>query len=62
MRHEIMLCAKANGQKVTGDLWFALAFRTEAELEAICQDLHIIVPAAPPSAYELVRDMGGGGL
>lgn len=41
MRHEIMLCVKANGNEVTGDFWFMLAFRTEAELVAICQELNI---------------------
>jgi len=43
MRHEIMLCVKANGHEVTGDFWFMLAFRTEAELVAICQELHIAI-------------------
>lgn len=44
MRHEIMLCVKANGHEVDGEFWFMLIFRTEAELEAICRELHIKVP------------------
>ena len=44
MRPEIMLCVKANRHEVTGDFWFMLAFRTESELVAICQELHIAIP------------------
>lgn len=41
MRHDIMLCVKANGLPVDGDLWLTLIFRTESELKSICNELHI---------------------
>lgn len=44
MRHEIMLCVKANQLPVTGDFWFMLIFRTEAELVSICHELNIRIP------------------
>ena len=43
LRHDIMLALKANNVQVTGDFWFALVFRTEAELKKIAGDLHIKV-------------------
>lgn len=41
LRQNIMNAVKANGIEVTGDTWFALVFRTEAELKAIARELHI---------------------
>lgn len=41
MRHEIFITIKANGVPVTGDLFLALAFRTEDELRKLCAELHI---------------------
>ncbi len=39
--NEILQTCKANDVPTTGDLFFSLAFRTEAELKDIAQDLHI---------------------
>ena len=39
LRHEIMTIIQAHGLDVTGDFWFALIFRTEAELKKICREL-----------------------
>ena len=36
-----MLCIKANGLTVTGEIWFSLVFRTENELVKIAKELHI---------------------
>lgn len=44
LRQEIMLCVKANNLPVSGDFWLMLAFRTEAELIAIAQEMHIKIP------------------
>jgi hypothetical protein len=41
LRHEIMKAAQAKNMKVTGDLWFALIFRSESELKKIAQELRI---------------------
>jgi len=41
MIQEILMAAVANGVHTTGDMFFALAFRTEKELARICCDLHI---------------------
>lgn len=41
MINEILLVAKANDVCVSGDLFFGLAFRTESELQEICNDLNI---------------------
>lgn len=41
IRHAIMNCIKANGIEVSGDFWFMLVFRTEAELKKIAHELHI---------------------
>ena len=38
---EIMLCCRANNVPNDGDVFLALAFRTEPELIKICQELHI---------------------
>jgi hypothetical protein len=43
LRQDIMNVVKANGIPVDGDLWFALIFRSEVELEKIARDLHIKV-------------------
>lgn len=43
LRHRIMTAVKANGLLVTGDLFFALVFRTEQELKGICRELHLSV-------------------
>lgn len=44
LRQDIMnAIIKANGIEVTGDMWFALVFRSEAELKAIARELHIVV-------------------
>jgi len=45
MRHAIMLNVKANGIPITGEFWITLAFRTTAELRAICADMNIAVRA-----------------
>lgn len=37
----IIQTAKANNVHTGGDLFFSLAFRTEAELKKICSELHI---------------------
>lgn len=37
----ILQCMAANGLYISGDLWLALAFRTESELRQICRELHI---------------------
>jgi hypothetical protein len=37
----ILQCMAANGIYITGELFFALAFRTESELKQICRELHI---------------------
>lgn len=36
MIQEIIIHLKANGQRVDGDIFFALAFRTDSELRQIC--------------------------
>lgn len=41
MRHAIMLNVKANGIEVSGDFWFMLIFRTEAQLRQICHEMNI---------------------
>lgn len=41
MIKEILIAAKAGGAYMGGDLFFGLAFRTEAELRKICQELNI---------------------
>lgn len=41
LRQEIMVCWKANGIVITGELWFFLIFRTEAELRQIASELNI---------------------
>ncbi|GIC77079.1 hypothetical protein [Moritella sp. F3] len=38
---DILLAFKANGTKVYGDTFFALAFKSESELIEICHELHI---------------------
>lgn len=43
LRQDIMNAIKANGIEVTGDMWFALVFRSEAELKAIARELHVPV-------------------
>jgi hypothetical protein len=43
MMEEIMLSASASGYRIDGDVFFALAFRTESELRQICRELHIKV-------------------
>jgi hypothetical protein len=43
LRHDILITVKANGLEVTGDFWFMLIFRTEAELKKIAKELHIKV-------------------
>lgn len=53
MRHEIILCAKANGQSLSGDFWFMLVFRTESELVAICQELNIKLACETASTTEI---------
>jgi len=40
---DILLVFKANGTKVYGDAFFALAFKSESELIEICHELHISV-------------------
>lgn len=37
----ILQCMKANGLYISGDTFFALAFRTDDELRGICHELHI---------------------
>jgi len=41
MIQEILITCKANKVRAGGEIFLALAFRTEAELKAICQELHI---------------------
>ena len=41
MIQEIILACKANNCPTTGDMFFALAFRTESELRKICDELCI---------------------
>ncbi|NIV93339.1 hypothetical protein GWN42_11205 [candidate division KSB1 bacterium] len=41
MIQAILITVKANGVPITGDLYFSLIFRTDAELRAICHELHI---------------------
>lgn len=43
MIQDILVTVRANGQPTTGDLYFALIFRTESELRAICRELHLPV-------------------
>jgi hypothetical protein len=38
---EILQACKANGVYISGDLFFALAFRTVEELKRIVKELHI---------------------
>jgi hypothetical protein len=38
---KILETVKANGVPTTGDMFLALAFRTESELRGICRELHI---------------------
>ena len=40
---EILMVCKANDTPVTGDLFLALAFRTEAELIKIAAELYIVI-------------------
>lgn len=44
MRHEIMICVKANQQVVDGDFWLMLIFRTDDQLVQLCHELNIPVP------------------
>lgn len=39
----ILQTIAANGQHISGELFFTLAFRSESELVAIAKDLHINV-------------------
>jgi hypothetical protein len=41
MIQDILINAKANNVITDGDLFFALAFRTETELKKICQEMNI---------------------
>ncbi|MBE0468260.1 MAG: hypothetical protein IBX55_01960 [Methyloprofundus sp.] len=41
MIQEIIQACKAGGAYISGEFFFTLAFRTEAELRAICVDLNI---------------------
>jgi hypothetical protein len=41
MIEKIIRNMKANSLYVSGDLFLALAFRTESELRTICAELHI---------------------
>lgn len=41
MIEKIIRNCKANNVRTTGDLFFALAFRTESELRQICSELRI---------------------
>lgn len=41
MISEILIAAKASGVYVSGDMFFALAFRTETELRQICREIGI---------------------
>jgi hypothetical protein len=41
MIREITSLCIANGCKVDGDMFFALAFRTEDELRDICREMNI---------------------
>lgn len=43
IRLDIMTALQANNVPVTGDLWFALVFRTESELKQLAGELHIKV-------------------
>jgi hypothetical protein len=46
MRAAIYATVKANGVPVTGDMFFALIFRTDSELRKICGELCINVKSA----------------
>lgn len=50
LRHEILLCVKANNIKVPGEFALMLAMRNERELRRICSDLHIVVQVATGEA------------
>jgi len=39
IRQEIMMVMQANNVPVTGEVWFALVFRTESELKKILREL-----------------------
>lgn len=41
LRQEILICMKANGIRVTGEVWLTLVFMDEAALAAIARELHI---------------------
>lgn len=41
LRAEIMLVVKANGVPKSDEIYLALLFRSESELRAIAQELHI---------------------
>ena len=41
LRHEIMICVKANNLPVTGEFWLMLVFRSESELKDIAKGLNI---------------------
>ena len=43
LRQSIMIVMQANNVPVTGEFWFALVFRTEAELKKIARELYIKV-------------------
>jgi hypothetical protein len=43
LRHEIMLCMKANNVPVTGEAWLSFVFRSESELQQMCAELNIHV-------------------
>lgn len=43
MIQEILIAYKAGGGYADGDVFFALAFRSDSELKAICRELHIKV-------------------
>ena len=41
LRQSIMICMKANGIPVTGELWLHLVFMDESALAGIARELHI---------------------
>lgn len=45
IRADIYNVCKANGLPITGDLFFALAFRSLSELRQLARELHIQVAA-----------------
>lgn len=53
MIEEILIKARAGGAHIDGDMFFALAFRTEDELRGICREIGIPVAGGRPNTKKM---------